>query len=491
MKKISSEDLGQKTKESLIWNISLSGVFQIVRFAISIVIARILDPKDFGIMGISSILIFYANSLSTFGFITALVQKKEISLKHINSLFTIDLGVSVFLTLSTCILAVPVAHFFNTPELRNVFWVLSSVFMITAFYDTPAALLRRDLSFKLHAKIDLVRGIVQSLSTLLLAYLGFAYWSLVIGLVLANLSGSIIINYRSAWIPKIQYDSKAVKEMFNFASWNFVAAQVRLLNDYIDKFIIGKFLGPITLGFYEKSFGVAFMPVENVAYKIGGVMFSTFSRSQTDKKQLENYLGKSIITISVCCFPIFIGLVSVAPYFVVPLFGEKWAPMLPSFKILLIAFLVSSLSYIINTFNIATGRHREQIIRRACCLIFLVVPCLLVVKLGIEMVAIVVLGYQILFLFVSFQLTREKISVTWSRFLYWLSPAFSGSIIMFFAVTFSANSFFSKVNLTNLILLVTLGGLIYTAWLLLINFPQSKFLKDEVLARIKKIIPIK
>ena len=156
-----SEDLGSKVKSSLIWNTSLKAVYQAFKFIISIVIARILDPKDFGIISVATMIIFYANNIMHFGLNVALIQRKEISDKHINSVFTVNLIIAVTLT-GICILLSPyIALFFDMPELKNVFRVLSPLFIILVFHGMPVSLMERDFNYKIVAIAGLFQGILS------------------------------------------------------------------------------------------------------------------------------------------------------------------------------------------------------------------------------------------------------------------------------------------------------------------------------------------
>jgi teichuronic acid exporter len=206
MPKDIKKDIGNKTKESLIWSTFLPAVFQLLLLAVSILIARILSPEDFGIMGIASIIIFYSDSFSSFGFSTVLIQKENISREHVNTVFTINLSISICLLLLTCILSKTAAIFFNVPELRTVFPVMSFIFIITTFYTIPETLLRRDMHFKSISKIEYIKGTSQSLIALLLAWLSFQYWSLVF--ILRGLN--FFVSRKNFFIPCLRHQQGKV-----------------------------------------------------------------------------------------------------------------------------------------------------------------------------------------------------------------------------------------------------------------------------------------
>ena len=302
---IITKNITGKTKESLIWNTVAPGIYQIIKFGFSIIIARILSPNDFGIMSIAGIIIFYSDSISNFGFSTAIIQKDHITKDHINSVFTLNLIISVFLLGLFFLTANQIAIFFKTDELKNIFWVLSSVIIFTSFYLIPECLLKRNLNFKLLSKIEFIKSFSNSILTLIFAILGFKYWSFVYGLIGCHLISIPIGIYYSKWVPKLVIKKSAVKEIFSFSLWNFLNSQIRMVSAYFDKLIVGKVLGVSLLGYYEKGFALAFTPIESISFRISGVMFSTFSRAQSNNTNLCWYLHKSLVVTSIICFPVF------------------------------------------------------------------------------------------------------------------------------------------------------------------------------------------
>lgn len=481
------DTLTQRTKEGLVWNTLLPFGLQVFRFVVSILIARILEPRDFGIMGIASIVVFYSDSFTNFGFSTALIQKKEISEKHVQSVFSINLGVSTFLAIGLWFASGSLAGYFAIVELEDVFQALSVVFLITTFSLIPETLLRRNVEFRTVSQIQFLRGTSGAIIALVLAWMDFRYWALVIGLIGSNLLTAAVIILKVRWRPCLVYHHQSVKEIFEFSLWNFFNSQARLVNDYVDKFIIGKVLGPILLGFYEKAFTIAYMPVESVANQICGVMFSAFSRYQDEPDKLLEYYRKSLITISALCFPLCGGLMSVSSHFTVACLGGKWTPIIPSFNVLLLTVMIVSLTTVTSMLNIAAGRYREQIGWRAVCLAVLVFFCVWAARSGIVMIAYAVLAYSGLFFVGSYSIVTRIVDADWPMLLFSVFPAAAGTALMYVVVVvLASNSYFSAHSLTNLFALTVIGAVIYVFWILGIGFPQTRFLREEALKAIMK-----
>ncbi len=482
--------MSNNVKASLYWNTILPLGVQGIKFIVSIIIARLLEPRDFGIMGVASIIIFYTDSLTTFGLTTALIQKDEITTEHIDSVFTFNIGVSLSLAAIMTIISNNLADYFNVPELKNVIIALSLMFVITSFYQIPVTLLRRELNFREVSLVAVYRAVLQSAVALFFAFYGFGYWALVISLILSQLFGSFYVLLRVAWKPRLQYTHSAAREIIKFASWNFGLAQIRVLSDYVDKLIIGKFLGPVMLGFYDKGFSIAAMPVKSISNKISSVMFSSFSQLKKNNDNLKIQFNKAIVAVSVICFPIFVGLFSISPYFVKVLLGEKWLPMIFPFQILLISCNLSALMSIITALNIAAGNYVEHIKRRFFILVLVAVGCLYFVQWGISAIAVVVLVSNFLLLIFSFDLCRRYLFVEWTSFALAVFPALSGVIVMFVLVKSLSIYFLSETNLVNMMLLIAIGFVSYTAWILKVKFKQTEFIRNEVREKIQRLIGV-
>ena len=469
------QDIGGKTRSSLIWNTSLKIIYQIFRFGISIAIARILDPRDFGIMGIATMLVFYMNSITNFGFNRALIHRKEMKKEHVDTVFTIDLVISLLLTSVVIVFAWSISEFFGTPELTAVLPVLSCVFLITTFYQMPVTLYKRQLDFKIVALIDFYRGIIQSLLTLLLALMGFKYWALVIGLIISHLFGMICIMFKSEWRPKVRYRHDAMKDIFDFGAWNFLRAQLFHINEYADKFIIGKFLGPVFLGFYEKAFSTVALQKNSLTVQIDSVMFASFSRVQGESIKIKKYIKKAIIVTSLITVPINTGLFLLSSYFVLLLLGEKWAPMIVPMQILAVAFIFNSLNGLVASLNIGTGNYAKQTVREAIGNLLLVIICLVAVQRGIEFVALGVLCIYFMIFVMTFQLAAKQIEIGWMEMFECVFPSLAGSACMAAVVLFLKKTMLYEINLVNFILLIFAG---IVSYVLTVVIPRYSLLEE-------------
>lgn len=491
MDTMDSLQIGRKTVESILWYTIAPILLQIVRFGSTVILARILSPHDFGIIGIASAITFYCNNLSTFGLGNAIVQKKEITIDHVHTFFTINIFISIILCFVFVSFAENISNFFEIKELADVIKGYSLIFILTSFYTIGYTKLRRNLEFKQLSMNEITKTFFSVATSLTLALAGYQYWSLLIGSLVSVSIATVSINFRARILPRILFRKQAFVELYNFACWNFFSQQIRLVSEYLDKLIIGKFLGATPLGFYEKSFSIACMPNEQIANKIGVVAFSTFSRSQGDMEEIRYYFIRIFTITTFAVFPIYFGLFAVSDSFVLVLLGQKWEAMIPSFKILLVAFFVSSLSSIFSTANIACGNHKgDTKIRLACLTVS--APCVgLVAKNGIELVAVVIFLHNFLFLFCSTYLVKSKLSLSTQTIIKIIFPALTGAGLMLIIILIAHKLFFVNPNAIYLLLEIIFGTMIYGIWFLCTKFKEWHFMKLKffsILSRLNNIV---
>jgi len=482
--------IGQRTTESLLWFTIFPFALQLVRFVNSILLARLLSPSDFGIIGIASVIVFYCNNLSNFGLGNAIVQRKEIRPEHLNTFFAFNLSISMLLCLAFILGAQSIASFFNIPELAEVMRVFSLMFIITALHTMGYTKLRRELAFRQLALNEATKTVLAIAISLPLALAGFQYWSMLLALLASSMIATITISLRARLLPRFAVNRDALKDLLGFASWNFFSLQIRLLGEYLDKLIVGKVLGVAPLGFYEKAFGLAQMPYENIANKISTVAFSTFSQCQSGMEEVQHYFFRTFTAAAFLLFPLYIGLFTVADTFVLVLLGEKWQAMIPSFRILLLAFLLASLGSIFSTINVTCGSHRQDSKLRLYCLVFLVPALLLAVRHGVEAVSVVVLIHNALFLCSSMLLARASYALPVLRLARGILPALAGAGLMAVAIFILKKYLLGSDSPISLLACVVMGGCLYGLWFWYGDFASWSFIKEKVyfyLSRTRKV----
>ena len=476
-------------KNNLYWNTFIRIPNQVVCFGISIIVARELTPNDFGVMAIAMMLVGYANLFSNVGFCEAIIQRKITNFKLINSIFTVDLCISTFLSIFFFLLSDSISSIFNSQECSNVLKVVCVVFVITSFEAIPHALLRRDMQFKSLALIETAKSFTMAVLTLILALLGLNYWALVIGQIVPLLLFTVLLCVKAEWKPKIYYDHSQMIDVYGFGLWNLLKAQTVYFSSHLDKIIIGRYLGAVPLGLYDKAMSVSFIPLSTFTMNINSVMFSSFSRCSEDLILLKNQFKKSLGIISVFHFPIYSGLIIIAPYFVNVLLGEKWSPMIDPFQIILVGCIVKSFGGLISGFNIATGNYKKNSQFLMLSTFIFLICALLLKEYGLVGVSFAFLLFCLIEISLIMTIVIKKLKIKVLDFLFTLIPAAFGTIIMYSVCRVIERNNMTSYTMTNMIVLIIVGSVVYLSYCLVAKFEIfiyfRKIIVSDFLCRVK------
>lgn len=475
--------ISEKTKKSLYWQTIIQPIWEVIRFCLSIWIARILDPRDYGIMGVASIIILYSNSLSELGFSNALIHKTDISDHHVNTVFTINLCISVFLTTVVYLTSNFIANFFHIQELGLVLRVLSIIFILTSFSQISITLLRKKLEYKKYTIITFIKSLIQIVITLYLALCNYQYWSLIIGTVLSEMFNTIVLLYAVKFRPKVLFQRKAFNSLFNYGIWNFVIAQFASLYTYAEKAIIGKYLGASLLGFYDKAFSTAYMPVDSISMKINGVMFSSFNQYKNDKYELCNAFYNVTILSTMICFPMLGGLIVVAHDFVAIAYGVNWLPMVSVLQILSFAFVFRVVIGLMNSLIMAVGEYKKYIKVQLMLFSIAIIFYYPIVKYGISAIGlIIVLTNVILFLTAIYFISKNIPEFSLKKYIKSLMPASLNTILMVLILVLIKVS--EILNLysqkTCLIIQIFLGIIFYLILFFIIKYKNTEIIRNKL-----------
>ena len=369
------------------WTLSGRGLILLAHFGGTIILARLLEPEDFGVYGIALIFSGLATRFGNLGFGLALIQKKDIHEGHVSSLFTVNLGLFWCIAGVLFVSSTSIGNLFDIPLVGNVLKILSFTFLITPFSSVARAVMQRKMNFKGTAVADFSDHVTAVLVAIPLAYLGFGVWSLVGALVSGSLVSTIMLLYFSGWRPIPKYDHSAMKDLYSFGMGMFLKNLITYSSDKIDYFIIGLKLGPAAVGFYEKAYNLMNMTLKELVDKLEPVLFRAFSVIQNDRDRVLAAYKKAQLTFSLLSYPIFFGLASVASPCIFLLYGEKWMPSVIPLQIMCFSGLLRLNLKVIGIVMNAMGKVKVEIWIRAVAFILLLVGCWIGSKWGIVGVA--------------------------------------------------------------------------------------------------------
>jgi O-antigen/teichoic acid export membrane protein len=337
-----STGLRRRTISAISWNGAAQFLVQALQFLTSMAMARLLGPGEFGLMAMVMVFSGFASIFSDMGLGAALIQRKDLSDRHINTAFWINVGMGVFLT-SLFLGAAPlVAGFYHQPQLRLVTALVSLTFIPTALTGAQYALLDKSLNFRARFWVEATSAFGAGVIAIGMALKGFGVWSLVGQLIASTVVRLILTWSLSPWRPSWSFDPGAFKELFRF-SRNLLANGIfGYWGKNIDRLVLGRFMGSVDLGVYSFAFRAINLPLDLTTSVTNAVMFPAFSMMQDDTAALGRVYLRSTGMVALVTFPILIGLAALAEPVVLLIYGNRWRASVGIVQILAFSALVQS-----------------------------------------------------------------------------------------------------------------------------------------------------
>lgn len=349
-------NLKNKAISGIFWNGLAKFSTQFIQLIIMAVLARLLLPSDFGIIGTTFIFTRFITLINEMGIAAAIVQRKEIDDDDITTLYVaclvMGLGLSAILFFTSPLLA----RFYNLPILAPVLKLSSITLIIGALGVIYKAWLLRMLDFKSIAIVEIAGISTYGLLSIILAKMGLGVWSIVWGNIGLHTVNTILYWIKVDWRARIYFSLKRFKNLINFGLNYLGTNLVNYTNFNLASFVIGKFVGMSSLGIYEISNNVTNQTVGRLSFIIGRVMFPTLSKIQDDNERFANVFLKVLLAIAVIAFPLLIGLIVIAKPMVLVVFGQKWESAIFPIQVLAAVSIVRSVGRTVGFVLQAKGR---------------------------------------------------------------------------------------------------------------------------------------
>lgn len=328
------------------WSMMSGGVLQVTQIVTSIVLVRLLSPRDYGLAGMTLLFQGIVVVVADVSLGAALVQRREISEADRSTVFWCTVAIGTLLTVSGIALAGPLADFYHQPAVRPLFAVLSVSFVLTALQMTPQALLDRELQFRL---VNLRIGgaaIAGSIVSVTAAILGAGAWALVLGQVATSASGLLLIWACCSWRPHFLFSWRSCRNLGSYGMRLCGSNMLSYVTYNADNLMVGRVLGSAALGAYSVAFNLMFLPAARVINPIQLTLFPAFSRWQNDHKQIAEVWLRVLRVIGAVFIPAMVGFIVVAPDFVHVILGDKWRSAVPVLQWLAVVALAQGMAQV-------------------------------------------------------------------------------------------------------------------------------------------------
>lgn len=355
------KDLKERAIRGAVAKLFSQGTNFTVRIGSLMVLARLLSPKDFGIVGMVTAFTGILNLFRDFGLSAATVQRVNVTEEQISTLFWLNIVVGFVLGALVMALAPIMVDFYHEPRLFWVTLVLATAFIFNAAGVQHSALLQREMRFTAVATSDIVSIVCSTAIGIAMALLGFRYWALVAAAVSLPFVSTICLWIASGWIPGRPHMRAGIKSLLHFGG-TLTAINVIMYVAYnSEKVLLGRFWGADTLGIYGRAYQLSNIPTDNLNSAVGEVAFSALSRVQHDPPRFRNYFLKGYSLVLALTIPITIAVAVFAPELIAVLLGPKWVQAAPIFRLLAPTILVFALINPIGWLMFSLGLIRRSL----------------------------------------------------------------------------------------------------------------------------------
>lgn len=482
-----TESLSKKVVRGGVWVFALRFTNRALRFMRTVILARLLVPEDFGLLGIAMLSITTLETFSETGFSAALIQKDKEIKSYLDTAWTVSIIRGVILFILLFLFAPLIAEFFNSPQVTPVIRVVSISTLLMGFKNVGMIYFHRDLDFKKLFYYEFSAILVSLFVSIGLAIVFRNIWALVVGGLAANAVRLAMSYFIHPYRPKIGIDRNQLQDMFDFGKWIFVSTIVFFLCNQGDKIFVGKLFELAALGFYQMALSFSSLATTEITQIISRVTFPVYSKLQNDLPRLREAFLRVLKVSAFFAFPISGGILLLSSEFTHLFLGEKWLAIIPILKILVIA---SAFSSIAGTFSpILRGLGKPRIdtywqIARLMVLTVLIFPFAAIWDLKGPAIAalcsimVPTLGSSIM--------TARITKANPLKLLNALALPALNTIIMVFSLTL-IKDLYTTIGLTDFFILAMLGVLIYSSVAIFFEYCLNYGLRQIIRENLKSI----
>lgn len=338
------DNIKQKTLLGAIWKFGERILAEVMHFVISIILARILMPDDYGLIALVMVFIVLCDKLVVCGFATSLIQKKDADNVDFSSVLYFSLFVAVILYCGLFLSAPYIADFYDKFErvlLISVIRVAGLSLFLVAFNSVQQAYISKNMLFKRNFWSTLGAVAVSGAIGIVMAYRGLGVWALVVQNMIRTIIGMLILFYTVRWRPQLVFSLARLKDLFAYGWKIFMSSVIKVVYNDLRSLVIGKFFTPADLAFYNRGQTLPQLVDSNITGTIDAVLFPAYAKLQDNKSALVNAVRRAVKTSCYILMPMLALMAAVASPLVSVLLTDKWLPCVPFMQILCLSFMFS------------------------------------------------------------------------------------------------------------------------------------------------------
>lgn len=474
---MSIENDGNKIVSGMIWRFSEKITAQLVSFLVSIILARLLMPEDYGIVAIVNIFIVIAEIFVTSGLGTSLVQKKDADEIDFSTVFWCNLFLSFLLYVIVFFGAPFVAEFYSNALLTPILRVFGLRLPISAVNSIQNAYVSRKMDFRKFFFATLIGTVISAMVGIILAYTGFGVWALIVQYLTNSTIDTIVLFVIIKWHPHFVFSIQRAKPLLNYG-WKILATDfIGTVFNQLNAFIIGKAYTSADLAYYTQGKKIPDLVNNNIGATLNAVLFPAMSLS-SNYEEIKQIRRKSLMMMEYVIFPPMFGMIAVADKMISVLMTEKWLPAVPYVRITCLAAIIGVLGTTLIQEVKAIGRSditlKMELIKKP---IFLVVA-FVAIQFGIEAIAWTLVVDEIIAFSFNVYPVRKYIGFDFLTYLRDALPSLIMSVVMVASVV--AIGHFVRNDVICLAIQVVIGGGIYIGLSIISKNKSFMYLKQMI-----------
>jgi O-antigen/teichoic acid export membrane protein len=460
----------QKAIRGTVWTVLSQWLIKPIQFIQTIILARLLNPSDFGLMGLLYVIVGTINVFVAPGMQSALVQRKEVDRIVLNTAWVVSIIGSLTKAALVIIAAPYAATFYNSPILEHMLRLYALGYVIGGFRNVGMVLYRREIDMKMITIAQQLSALIKVIVTVVLVFWLRNVWALVIGTLAGEVITLIVSFILSPYRPSFEFDYKRARGLFRFGRHIMLTGIILLVIERGDRALLGKVLDLDAVGFYSMAYALAILPSTFLTSIMSQVLFPVFSRLNEQLDSLKRTFLTILKFVSLITIPASIGIGILAPEIVEVVYGSKWLPMVDSLRVLCVFGVVHSVVSLSGTLFQGTGKPQYLTAVSFAQLVLMAIMIypltkayhILGASVAVTIPMVLVQGWALM---KTAEIIGEKVSVI----LKTLSLPLLGTLTMIVALSTAKYIFFDQATVPGLLGLVMLGAVTYMGTIILID----------------------
>ncbi|MDB5703164.1 MAG: lipopolysaccharide biosynthesis protein [Sphingomonas bacterium] len=477
-----SESLGSQVRSAIIWRSGSQILAQLVQWAATFLVIRILDPHDYGLFAMTQVILVLLNMLNGYGLASGLIQAQVIGKREIRQLLGMLVLLNFSLGAAQFLLAPLAAAYYRQPIVADLLRVQALLYLTTPFIALPYALLSRSMDFRMQARVNIIASFASASTALTGALLGFGVWTLILAPLMLFTVRAVGMTIAAKSLVWPSFDFRGAGTLAKYGGVMAAGQLFWFFQSQADVFIAGRHFTPHMLGIYTTSLFLTQIFVSKFVPPLNEVAFSAYARIQHDTEAVATAFARSVRIIMIAALPFYFGLAATAEPLVLTVLGDKWRETIPVVHLLALAMPFMTLQVLLQPACDARGRPGIGVRNGAAGSVVLAIAFLVGVHWGPAGLAMAWIVAYPIYLGISLWRSLPVIGTNIRVIADAIAPALLAALVMALGVVMVDHLLPPLHPLPRLAILIAAGGTIYGSWLLLF----ARQVVGELIAIVRK-----